>query len=116
MSPMIITQSLSMSISKNIPIHLPNTSMATNNLSTRNMAAVIITTKNHMVVTKPTRIRHTVTSHTNQYLKPLVTKNHMNARNTKKKNTRNQNMIPKVNTTANLWNISTKMILGENKN
>merc|ERR1712038_2055927 len=38
MSPMIITQSLSMSISKNIPIHLPNTSMATNNLSTRNMA------------------------------------------------------------------------------
>merc|ERR1711981_849752 len=48
MSPMIITQSLSMSITKNIPIHLPNTSMATNNLSTRNMAAVIITTKNHM--------------------------------------------------------------------
>merc|ERR1712165_90387 len=40
MSLMIITQSLSMSISKNIPIHLPNTSMATNNLSTRNMAAV----------------------------------------------------------------------------
>merc|ERR1719158_1262060 len=40
--------SLSMSISKNIPIHLPNTSMATNNLSTRNMAAVIIITKNHM--------------------------------------------------------------------
>merc|ERR1739848_887200 len=38
--------SLSMSISKNIPIHLPNTSMATNNLSTRNMAAVIIITKN----------------------------------------------------------------------
>merc|ERR1711981_1228055 len=32
MSPMIITQSLSMSITKNIPIHLPNTSMATNNL------------------------------------------------------------------------------------
>merc|ERR1711981_1049386 len=52
MSPMIITQSLSMSITKNIPIHLPNTSMATNNLSTRNMAAVIITTKNHMGVTK----------------------------------------------------------------
>merc|ERR1719411_2129053 len=52
MSPMIITQSLSMSISKNIPIHLPNTSMATNNLSTRNMAAVIIITKNHMGVTK----------------------------------------------------------------
>merc|ERR1712158_225633 len=52
MSPMIITQSLSMSISKNIPIHLPNTSMATNHLSTRNMAAVIITTKNHMGVTK----------------------------------------------------------------
>merc|ERR1711874_149930 len=47
MSPMIITQSLSMSITKNIPIHLPSTSMATNNLSTRNMAAVIITTKNH---------------------------------------------------------------------
>merc|ERR1739847_193319 len=44
--------SLSMSISKNIPIHLPNTSMATNNLSTRNMAAVIIITKNHMGVTK----------------------------------------------------------------
>merc|ERR1711994_611588 len=43
MSLMIITQSLSMSISKNITIHLPNTSMATNNLSTRNMAAVIIT-------------------------------------------------------------------------
>merc|ERR1719433_1612188 len=87
MSPMIITQSLSMSITKNIPIHLPRTSMATNNLSKRNMAAVII-----------------------------VTKNHMNARNTKKKNPRNQNMIPKVNTTANLWNISTKRILGENKN
>merc|ERR1711981_382049 len=52
MSPMIITQSLSMSISKNISIHLPNTSMATNNLSTRNMAAVIITTKNHLGVTK----------------------------------------------------------------
>merc|ERR1711981_1036155 len=52
MSPMIITQSLSMSITKNIPIHLPSTSMATNNLSTRNMAAVIITTKNHMGVTK----------------------------------------------------------------
>merc|ERR1711981_64765 len=52
MSPMIITQSLSMSITKNIPIHLPNTSMATNNLSTRNMAAVIITTKNHLGVTK----------------------------------------------------------------
>merc|ERR1711981_17130 len=52
MSPMIITQSLSMSMTKNIPIHLPNTSMATNNLSTRNMAAVIITTKNHMGVTK----------------------------------------------------------------
>merc|ERR1711981_662204 len=52
MSPMIITQSLSMSICKNIPIHLPNTSMATNNLSTRNMAAVIITTKNHLGVTK----------------------------------------------------------------
>merc|ERR1712088_270052 len=52
MSPMIITQSLSMSITKNIPTHLPNTSMATNNLSTRNMAAVIITTKNHMGVTK----------------------------------------------------------------
>merc|ERR1711899_686461 len=52
MSLMIITQSLSMSISKNITIHLPNTSMATNNLSTRNMAAVIITTKNHMGVTK----------------------------------------------------------------
>merc|ERR1712113_219152 len=52
MGPMIITQSLSMSISKNIPIHLPNTSMATNNLSTRNMAAVIIITKNHMGVTK----------------------------------------------------------------
>merc|ERR1711953_1095259 len=66
MSPMITTQSLSMSITKNIPIHLPSTSMATNNLSTRNMAAVI-----------------------------LITKNHMNARNTKKKNTRNQNMIPK---------------------
>merc|ERR1711981_930967 len=48
MSPMIITQSLSMSMTKNIPIHLPNTSMATNHLSTRNMAAVIITTKNHM--------------------------------------------------------------------
>ena len=74
-----------MSITKNIPIHLPNTSMATNNLSTRNMAAVIITTKNHMgvtkwittknhmVVTKPTRTPHTVTSHTNQYMKPLVT-------------------------------------------
>merc|ERR1712018_1072901 len=44
MSPMIITQSLSMSISKNIPIHLPNTSMATNNLSTRNVGAVIIIT------------------------------------------------------------------------
>merc|ERR1712076_189248 len=116
MSPMIITQSLSMSITKNIPTHLPNTSMATNNLSTRNMAAVIITTKNHMVVTKPIRNRYTVTSHTNQYMKPLVTKNHMNARNTKKKNTRNQNMIPKVNTMANLWNISTKMTLGENKN
>merc|ERR1712066_82711 len=43
MSPMIITQSLSMSMTKNIPIHLP---------STRNMAAVIITTKNHMGVTK----------------------------------------------------------------
>merc|ERR1712079_874632 len=108
MSPMIIT--------KNIPIHLPNTSMATNHLSTRNMAAVIITTKNHMGVTKPITNRYTVTSHTNQYMKPLVTKNHMNARNTKKKNTRNQNMIPKVNTMANLWNISTKMILGENKN
>merc|ERR1712020_472207 len=52
MSPMIITQSLSMSITKNIPIHLPSTGMATNNLSTRNMAAVIITTKNHMGVTK----------------------------------------------------------------
>merc|ERR1712184_102698 len=52
MSPMIITQSLSMSITKNIPTHLPNTSMATSNLSTRNMAAVIITTKNHMGVTK----------------------------------------------------------------
>merc|ERR1711981_1277229 len=52
MSPMIITQSLSISICKNIPIHLPNTSMATNNLSTRNMAAVIITTKNHLGVTK----------------------------------------------------------------
>merc|ERR1711993_131819 len=52
MSPMIITQSLSMSITKNIPIHPPSTSMATNNLSTRNMAAVIITTKNHMGVTK----------------------------------------------------------------
>merc|ERR1711994_611939 len=52
MSPMIITQSLSMSISKNIPIHLPNTSMATNHLSTRNMVAVIIITKNHMGVTK----------------------------------------------------------------
>merc|ERR1711981_385773 len=52
MSPMITTQSLSMSICKNIPIHLPNTSMATNNLSTRNMAAVIITTKNHLGVTK----------------------------------------------------------------
>merc|ERR1712110_1064529 len=52
MSPMIITQSLSMSITKNIPIHLPSTSMATNNLSTRNMVAVIITTKNHMGVTK----------------------------------------------------------------
>merc|ERR1712045_336669 len=52
MSLMIITQSLSMSITKNIPIHLPNTSMATNNPSTRNMAAVIITTKNHMRVTK----------------------------------------------------------------
>merc|ERR1711981_384562 len=38
MSPMIITQSLSMSMTKNIPIHLPNTSMATNHLSTRNMA------------------------------------------------------------------------------
>ena len=75
----------SMSISKNIPIHLPNTSMATNNLSTRNMAAVIIitknhmgvtkwiTTKSHMVVTKPIRNRHTVTSHTNQPMKPLVT-------------------------------------------
>merc|ERR1719436_1634189 len=44
--------SLSMSISKNFPIHLPNTSMATNNLSTRNMAAVIIITKNYMGVTK----------------------------------------------------------------
>merc|ERR1711981_1131351 len=52
MSPMIITQSLNTSITKNIPIRLPNTSMATNNLSTRNMAAVIITTKNHMGVTK----------------------------------------------------------------
>merc|ERR1712038_1577914 len=52
MSPMIITQSLSMSITKNIPIHLPNTSMATNHLGTRNMAAVIIITKNHMGVTK----------------------------------------------------------------
>merc|ERR1712113_952795 len=52
MSPMIITQSLSMSISKNFPILLPNTSMATNNLSTRNMAAAIIITKNHMGVTK----------------------------------------------------------------
>merc|ERR1712088_995591 len=52
MSLMIITQSLSLSITKNIPIHLPNTSMATNNPSTRNMAAVIITTKNHMGVTK----------------------------------------------------------------
>merc|ERR1711993_104370 len=52
MSLMIITQSLSMSITKNIPIHLPNTSMATNNPSTRNMAAVIITTKSHMGVTK----------------------------------------------------------------
>merc|ERR1719433_2468850 len=78
MSPMIITQSLRMSITKNIPIHLPNTSMATNNPSTRNMAAVIITTKNHMVVRKPIRNRYTVTSHTNQYMKPLVTKNHMN--------------------------------------
>merc|ERR1711953_470607 len=116
MSPMIITQSLSMSITKNIPIHLPSTSMATNNLSTRNMAAELINTKNHMVVTKPIRNKYEVTSHTNQYMKPLVTKNHMNARNTKKKNTRNQNMILKVNTTANLWNISTKMILGENKN
>merc|ERR1719436_1577666 len=38
MSLMIITQSLSMSITKNIPIHLPNTSMATNHLGTRNMA------------------------------------------------------------------------------
>merc|ERR1739848_433697 len=113
--------SLSMSISKNIPIHLPNTSMATNNLSTRNMAAVIIITKNHMGVTKPIRNRHTVTSHTNLPMKPLVTKNHTNPRNTKtiitkKRNTRNQNMIPKVNTMANLWNINTKMILGENKN
>merc|ERR1712066_75384 len=52
MSLMIITQSLSLSITKNIPIHPPNTSMATNNPSTRNMAAVIITTKNHMGVTK----------------------------------------------------------------
>merc|ERR1712165_560854 len=52
MSPMIITQSLSMSITKNIPIHLPNTSMATNHLGMRNMAAVIIITKNHMGVTK----------------------------------------------------------------
>merc|ERR1712072_673889 len=52
MSPMIITQSLSMSITKNIPIHLPSTGMATNNPSTRNMAAVIITTENHMVGTK----------------------------------------------------------------
>merc|ERR1712045_376667 len=52
MSLMIITQSLSMSITKNIPIHLPNTSMATNHLGTRNMAAVIIITKNHMGVTK----------------------------------------------------------------
>merc|ERR1711981_1426720 len=52
MSLMIITQSLSMSITKNIPILLPNTSMATNNPSMRNMAAVIITTKNHMRVTK----------------------------------------------------------------
>merc|ERR1711981_1360574 len=55
MSPshtMIMTQSLSMSMTKNIPIHLPNTSMATNHLSTRNMAAVIITTKNHIGVTK----------------------------------------------------------------
>merc|ERR1739844_447148 len=51
-SLMIITQSLSMSITKNIPIHLPNTSMATNHLGTRNMAAVIIITKNHMGVTK----------------------------------------------------------------
>merc|ERR1719436_196635 len=113
--------SLSMSISKNFPIHLPNTSMATNNVSTRNMAAVIIITKNHMGVTKPIRTRHTVTSHTNQPMKPLVTKNHTNPRNTKtiitkKRNTRNQNMIPKVNTMANLWNINTKMILGENKN
>merc|ERR1712001_672354 len=49
---MIITQSLSMSITKNIPIHLPNTSMATNHLGMRNMAAVIIITKNHMGVTK----------------------------------------------------------------
>ena len=75
----------SMSITKNIPIHLPNTSMATNHLGTRNMAAVIIITKNHMgvtkwittknlmVVTKPIRNRHTVTSHTSQYMKPLVT-------------------------------------------
>merc|ERR1712165_699633 len=52
MSLMIITQSLSMSITKDIPIHLPNTSMATNHLGTRNMAAVIIITKNHMGVTK----------------------------------------------------------------
>merc|ERR1711981_534105 len=52
MSPMIITQSLNTSITKNIPIHLPSTSMATNNLSTSNMAAVIITTKNHLGVTK----------------------------------------------------------------
>merc|ERR1739846_125324 len=52
MSLMIITQSLSMSITKNIPIHLPNTSMATNHLGMRNMAAVIIITKNHMGVTK----------------------------------------------------------------
>ena len=49
-SPMIITQILNMSISKNIPINLPKTSMATNNRSTRNMAAVIITTKNHIVI------------------------------------------------------------------
>merc|ERR1711981_953788 len=52
MSLMIITKSLSMSITKNIPIHLPNTSMATNHLGTRNMAAAIIITKNHMGVTK----------------------------------------------------------------
>merc|ERR1712156_1070075 len=71
MSPMIITLSLSMSITKNIPIHLPNTSMATNHLGMRNMAAVIIITKNHMGVTKPTRTRYPVTSHTNQYMKPL---------------------------------------------